>query len=156
MAFRRAYSVDGQAAVASPTKTLLGITGGTTWLACIFDTWIGASAAPADNALLWYYQRSTAAGTSTAFTPVPTGAGATGPGLAANTAAGFAHSAEPTYTSGKTLWHLALNQRATHRANLDPDAPLVVPAASNNGIGLYPVHGSFTGNVDATLWFYES
>lgn len=156
MAFRRAYSVDGQAAVASPTKSLLGITGGTTWLPCIYDLWIGASGAPADNALLWYLQRDTAAGTATSVTPTPLGVGSVGAGMAANTTAGKAHSGEPTYTANLILLHVALNQRASHRANLDPDAPLVTPATANNGIGLYPVNASFTGNADATIWFYES
>lgn len=152
MARRRAYSIDGQAAVASPTKSLLGLTvGGTTYRPWVYDLFIGASATPADNALLWYIQRSTAAGTLTAVTPSPVDPG----DPAATTTAGQAHSVEPTYTAGKILFHLALNQRATHRAIFDPDAPLVIPATSNNGLGLYPVHGSFTGNVDATMHFAE-
>ena len=148
---RRAYSVDGQRAVASPTKSLLGLTGATTVRPWIFDTYIGSSASPADNALLWYYQRFTAAGTSTAVTP--TAFDPADP--ASTTTAGQNHTVEPTYTAGAILWHLPLNQRATHRAILDVDAPLVIPATANNGIGLYPVHSSFTGNVDATIYFAE-
>lgn len=151
MARRRAYIVDAQSAVASPTKTLLGITGGTAIRPWIYDLWIGASSTPADNSIVWYIQRSTAAGTSTAYTPPPIDPG----DPACTTTAGVAHSAEPTYTANKILFHLALNQRASHRAQFDPDGPLMVPATSNNGLGLYPVHASFTGNVDATIHFAE-
>lgn len=147
----RRYEIDGQAAVASPTKTLLGLTGGTAIRPGIYDLYVGSSATPADNAILWYIQRSTAAGTSTATTPTPLDSG----DPAATATAGYAHSAEPTYTSGKILFHLALNQRATHRAILDPNGALLVPATGSNGLGLYPVHASFTGNVDATIFFFE-
>jgi hypothetical protein len=61
--------VDGQRAVASPTRTLLGITGATTLRPWVYDFYLSASAVPADNSILWYIQRSTAAGTSTAVTP---------------------------------------------------------------------------------------
>ena len=147
----RCYSVDGQRAVASPTKTLLGITATTAIRPNVFDMYLGSSATPADNALLWYIQRSTAAGTSTAVTPQ-----ALDPADPAATAtAGQNHTVEPTYTASAILFHLALNQRATVRAALDPSAPIVAPATANNGLGLYPVHSSFTSNVDATLYYAE-
>lgn len=151
MALGRRYEIDGQRAVASPTKTILGLTGATTIRPFIFDWMIGASAAPADNAVLWYFQRDTAAGTSTAVTP-----SALDPAdPASTTTAGQNHTVEPTYTAGAILGHLALNQRASHRWIGDPNGPFVVPATANNGIGLYPVHSSFTGNVDATIYFGE-
>jgi hypothetical protein len=147
----RAYFIYGQAAVSSPTKSLLSLTGGTTIRPSIYDFYLGSSATPADNALLWKMQRTTAAGTSTAFTPV-----ALEPAdPAAIATAGYAHSAEPTYTANSYLFWLALNQRATHRAILDPSRPLGIPATANNGIGLFVVHSSFTGNADATAYYYE-
>lgn len=151
MSRRRAYAFDAQAAVASPTKTLASLTGGTAIRPWIYDMWLGSSATPGDNALLWYIQRTTAAGTSTSITPPPIDPG----DPACTSTAGYAHSAEPTYTSGKILFHLALNQRATHRAQFDPDGPLMIPATANNGLGLYPVNASFTNNVDATIHFAE-
>jgi hypothetical protein len=146
----RRYSIDGQRAV-SAAKTLLGLTGGTTIRPGIYDLFIGSSATPADNALLWYFQRSTAAGTSTAVTPSAIDSA----DPVAIATAGQNHSGEPTYTAGAILFHHALNQRASHRANIDPMAPLMVPATGSNGIGLYPSHASFTGNVDATIWYFE-
>ena len=147
----RCYSIDGQRAVSSPTKSLLGLTGATTIRPNVYDLYLGSSATPADNAILWYIQRYTAAGTSTAVTP-----SALDPAdPAATSTAGQNHTVEPTYTAGAILFHLALNQRASVRAALDPMAPMVVPATANNGLGLYPVHASFTGNVDSTIYFAE-
>jgi hypothetical protein len=148
---RRTYEFDGQRAVANPTKTAATLTGGTTYRSYIYDGWVGSSATPADNAILWYIQRTTAAGTSTSVTPT-----ATDPGdPAASSTAGINHTVEPTYTAGAILWHLALNQRATQRFQFDPDAPLIVPATANNGLGLYPVNSSFTGTVDFAIFFGE-
>jgi hypothetical protein len=151
MALGRRYSIDGQRAVASPTKTLLGLTGGTTVRPFVYDMLFGSSAAPADNAILWYVQRYTAAGTSTAVTP--TAIDPADP--AASSTSGQNHTVEPTYTAGAILFHLALNQRASHRWIADPNGPLTIPASANNGLGLYPVHASFTGNVDAVIHFAE-
>lgn len=145
------YFTYGQAAVASPTATLVGITSATTVRPGIYDIYIGSSATPADNALLWKMQRHTAAGTSTAFTPVAIDPSSP----AALSSSGYAHSAEPTYTASAFLLWLALNQRATHRAILDPNAPLVLPATANNGASLFAVHASFTGNVDSTIYYFE-
>lgn len=149
---RRAYATDGTRAVASPTKTAIGLTtGGTTYRPWIYDGEFGSSASPADNALQWFAQRSTAAGTSTANTP-----SALDPGdPAATSTSGVNHTVEPTYTAGAILFHMAINQRANRKMQLDPDAPLVIPATSNNGIGFYPVHASFTGTVDFMLFFAE-
>lgn len=147
----RRYAVTGQSAVASPTDTCLGITGGTAVRPEIYDVLIGSSATPADNAIIWKIQRTTAAGTSTSVTPAALDSG----DPASTTTAGQAHSAEPTYTASTVLFNLALNQRASHRFIADPNGGMKAPATSNNGLALYPVHSSFTGNVDATIHFCE-
>src|SRR5260370_8838504 len=118
----RAYFIEGEAAVASPTKTLLILTSTTAIRPCIYDFYLGSSATPADNALLWKWQRSTAAGTSTAFTPVAIDNG--DPSATATSA--FAHSAEPTYTANAFLFWVALNHRATHPPTLPPHLPLTI------------------------------
>lgn len=148
---RRSYSFDGQRAVASPTKTAAGLTGGTTYRPWIYDGWFGSSATPADNSIEWLAQRFTAAGTSTAVTPSLDDPA----DPAASSAAGINHTVEPTYTAGLILWHLALNQRATQRMQLDPDAPMVIPATANNGIGFQPINSTFTGTVDFIIKFAE-
>lgn len=147
----RNYGVDVQNAVASPTKSAISLTGGTTNRPAVYDWWVGSSASPADNAVTHYAQRSTAAGTGTAYVPPPLDPA----DPVSITATVTALSAEPTYTAAKILLHLALNQRATHRVQIDPDAPLRVPASANNGIGFYPVHASFTGNIDYEIHFAD-
>lgn len=149
---RRAYEFDGQRAVNSPTKTLAGLTvGGTTYRPYIFDGWVSSSATPADNAIEWLIQRFTAAGTSTSVTP--TAHDPADP--AASSTCGVNHTVEPTYTAGAILWHCALNQRATQRFQIDPDAPWMIPATANNGLGLQPINSSFTGTVDGCAMFAE-
>jgi hypothetical protein len=111
----------------------------------------GSSATPADNALAIYLQRFTAAGTSTAYVPPPLDPG----DPAATAVAGITHTIEPTYTSAKVVFHLGLNQRASHRWIADPRGPLKMPATASNGLGCYYVHASFTGNVDTCVYFNE-
>src|SRR5947207_1404446 len=98
---RRAYTIEAQMAVASPTKTIITLTSTTAVRPWIYDAWFGSSASPADNAILWYFQRFTAAGTSTAYTP-----SAVDPGDPACTSIGGTNcTVEPTYTAGKLLGH---------------------------------------------------
>lgn len=151
MAHRRNYCTQGTAPVASPTKSLLGLASGTTIRPAIYDLILGSSATPADNAILWQLQRFTAAGTSTAYVPLPLDAG----DPACTVVAGVLHTVEPTYTAAAFLFRCSLNQRATHRWISDPDAPLLLPASANNGCGLFGVHSSFTGAIDATVFHYE-
>jgi hypothetical protein len=152
MALGRRYSVDGQrACAASAPQTILGITATTAVRPFIYDLLLGSSATPADNAILWYIGRYTAAGTSTAVTPQALDSG----DPASTTTAGKNHTVDPTYTANAILFHLALNQRASHRWIGDPNGPMICPATANNGMGLYASNASFTGNIDATIHFAE-
>lgn len=147
----RNYSISGARAVASPTKTLLGLTGGTTIRPQLFDLIVGSTATPADNALEFILQRYTAAGTSTAVTPEPLDPA----DPAAIATAGVNHTVEPTYTAGKILMDLAMNQRATQRWVPAPGREIKAPATAANGLGLQPVHSSFTGSVTGTIHFED-
>lgn len=147
----RRYSIAGTRAVASPTKTLLGLTSTVAIRPRIADVILGSTATPADNALEFILQRFTAAGTSTAITPQ-----AIDPADPAATAtAGQNHTVEPTYTAGAVLLDIAQNQRSTQRWVAAPGYELVLPATASNGAGLQPVHASFTGNVTATILYEE-
>jgi hypothetical protein len=147
----RAYSVNGSAAVASPTKTTLTVVSTTTIRPSIYDIIMGFTATPADNALEWLYQRFTAAGTVTAVTPQ-----ALDPGNpAASATAGKNATAEPTYTSAAVLLDVPMNQRSTQRWVCAPDGELIIPATGANGIGAQPVHASFTGTATCMMHFRE-
>ena len=147
----RRYSIDGEQNIASPSDTLLTLTGGTTIEPHLYTFTVGCEDTPADASIVWYIQRTTAAGTGTAVTPQNLGPGTT----AATTAAAENHTSEPTYTSNAILWRLALNQRATHTVIFDPEGALVVPATANNGLGLFPSHASSTVLCSSTMHFLE-
>lgn len=147
----RRYSIAGTRAVASPTKSLLGLTSAATIRPRLYDIIMGSTATPADNALEFLLQRYTAVGTGTGVTPTALDP-ADPAALASGTAA---HSVEPTYTAGAVLLDIAQNQRSTQRWVAAPGSELVLPATANNGVGLQPINASFTGNVLATFLFEE-
>ena|SRR3990167_210746 len=147
----RRYSIDGAQAVASPTDTVLGLTSTAAIRPRIYDVIFGSSATPADNALNWLLQRYTAAGTATSVTPAPLDPA----DPAATATAGQNHTAEPTYTAGAVLLDISANQRSTQRWVASPGGELVLPATAANGIGVQPVHTSFTGSVEATMHYEE-
>jgi hypothetical protein len=147
----RRYSIDGEQNIASPADTCLGLTSTTAIEPMIGLISVGCEDVPADASIVWYLQRSTAAGTNTSVTPQNLGPGT----VAATASAGENHTAEPTYTSNAILWRLALNQRATHTIVFDPDGYIGLPATANNGVGLYPSHASSTVLVSATMHFQE-
>ena len=104
------YSITGNATNIA-AKTILGVTSAATVRPKIFDFVLGSDATPADNAGSYFLQRYTAAGTSTGVTPTALDP-ADPPSLSA---AGKAHSVEPTYTAGLILLDWAQKQRATFR-----------------------------------------
>ncbi len=147
----RRYSIDGSQAVASATDSVLHLESATTVRPKIYDMIFGSLATPADNALQFLLQRLTVAGTSTAVTPTPLDPA----DPAALAAAGENHTVEPTYTANEILGNIPLNQRATFRLPLVEKGELVLPATAANGIGVQPVHASFTGDVTCTIHFEE-
>lgn len=148
----RRYSINGTRSVASPTQTLLTLVSAATIRPKIYDLIMGSNATPADNALEWLLQRFTVAGTAgSSVTPAPLDPA----DPAALASAGQAHSAEPTYTSAKVLLDVAMNQRSTQRWVAAPGGELISPATAANGIGVQPIHASFTGSVIATIHFEE-
>jgi hypothetical protein len=152
MAIRRAYVVTTANPVASPTVTAQVIGSSTTMQPYIFFLDLGSAATPADNALTFAVQRCTALGTSTSFTPPPTSP----VNIPSNATVGITCTAEPTYTAGKVLLQIAINQRSTHPIYFNEDAPLQMPATANNGLGIYAVHASFTGNINVTTYFCDN
>jgi hypothetical protein len=98
----------------------------------VYDIMFGSEATPADAAILWAVKRYTAAGTSTAVTPVsldPADAAFLGQ-------AGENHTIEPTYTAASFLLNIPVNQRATFRWIAAPGGEMVYPATTANGLGI--------------------
>jgi hypothetical protein len=116
----------------------------------IFDVNYGSEASPADNAFRYIIQRCTAAGTSTAVTPIqldPADA-------VTESDAGENHTVEPTYTANAILLAIALNQRATYRWQQDPAYGLVYPATASNGFGIQTPTASAVA-ITATVHYEE-
>lgn len=147
----RRYSVAAQDANTAAT-TLVGVTSATTVRPRIYDLVCGSDATPADNACEFNLQRTTAAGTSTAFTPI-----AIDPADPASLAsAGFNHSIEPTYTASALLLEWAQNQRATFRWVAAPSSELVLPATAANGAGVISVTVAGSAvNTNFQIYFEE-
>lgn len=147
----RRYSTNGSQNIASPTVSILGVTSASTIRPFIYFFAFGPEAAPADNSIVWYWQRHTAAGTSTSVTP-----NAVDPGDPASLAAsGQDHTVEPTYTSAAIQFRLGLNQRASYSWWADPFGGLQMPATAANGLTSYPVHASVTALFGAFAHFQE-
>jgi hypothetical protein len=117
----------------------------------VYDFFFGSNATPADNALNWLMERYTAAGTATAVTPQALDSG----DPAATATAGENHTAEPTYTSNAVMLNISANQRSTQRWVASPGGEIICPATAANGVGVEPVHASFTGEVQCTIHYEE-
>lgn len=151
MAHHRKYSIDGEQNVAAITASLLGLTATTAVEPSIFFIVLGSEATPADNTIVHYAQRHTAAGTATAVTPQNLG-----PGTVASTAtSGENHTVEPTFTANAILFRMGLNQRAAHSIVLDPEGAITLPATANNGVTFYPTHASATPLMSLVAHFHE-
>lgn len=147
----RRYAETGtQGAVAATNKTSLVLVSAATIRPKLYDFSIGASGTPADNVLSWQLQRFTAAGTTTAVTPV-----ADDPAdPAALASAGSNASAEPTYTANTVLFSLAMNQRASYRWVAAPSGEIICPATAANGVGMAVLSPGYTGGV-TTAFMHE-
>ncbi len=119
------------------TSATLGVVGaaGAARRGRIVDLVAGCDGTPGDTAVRFQFQRFTAAGTTTAVTPVPTD-----PADAACTAAaGQIATVEPTYTASQVVLQLVFNQRSTVRWFAAPGEEIVYPATAGNGVGCKPV-----------------
>lgn len=146
----RCYSVVGDQNAAA-TVTILGITGGTSIRPSIYTIILGSAAAPADQANNLQIKRSTAAGTSTAFTPVALDSA----NPASVTVSGYNHTAEPTYTAGASLMSFSVNQQNTFKWETLPEYGMAVPATASNGLGLQFVVATGTALHEGTFLFQE-
>ena len=145
------YAATGAQNVASPTDTVLTLTGEVTTRGWVYFFSVSSSATPADNALEWIVQRVTTDGTATAVA----GALLDLAEAAELCDASENHTVEPTYTAATEVWDNSVNQRMTFQWNANPEGELVIPATAAAGFGWQPVHASFTGLVETTVHWFE-
>ena len=145
------YAGTGAQNVASPTDTVITITGAASTRGWIYYFSLSSAATPADNAIEWIVQRHTAVGTATAILEVPLD-GADGIALCL---ADENHTVEPTFTAATEVFDNAVNQRMTYTWNANPDGEFVIPATAAAGFGFQPVHASLTGLTEVTCHWFE-
>lgn len=147
----RAFSVSGVNGTGAATKTILGVTGAAAARSHVFDIILGSAAAPADQSALYTVTRSTAAGTSTAFTPLLTDPADT---VVATSTAGITHTVEPTYAATDLL-QIPLNQRASFRWVASPGYELINTLSATNGLGLRLLSATASMVEYGTVFFFE-
>lgn len=127
----RHYGFSGSITGAT-AKTAISVTATSAVRPMLKRVIVSSNATPAaTNSSEWQVLRFTAAGTSTAVTPVTFDSG----NPAATSVCGKNHSAEPTY-AGVSLLDIAHNQLATVQWRAAPDEEIVAPATAANGMGV--------------------
>lgn len=146
----RRYSAVHETA-AGTTLTILQIVGVTTTRAWIYDIIVSSDATPADVATQYDVQRGTVSGTGTAVTPR-----ALDPSNPAALLAGEGGTfTGQTKTANSAMLSFGLNQRATFRWVAVPDGELIVPATSDNWIGVESIASGGTPNTNCTISWAE-
>lgn len=147
----RRYAVTGTP-TNTASKTMMAILSTAAIMPRLYDLLISCGATPASQAGQYQIGRITTAGTAgSAVTPAaldPTDPAATA-------SAGISYSAEPTYTSGKTLLQVSVNQQATWRWVAAPGGELVMPPTANNGLGMLCQAVTSAFATDLTMHYME-
>lgn len=148
----RRYS--GSGSTAAGTNVTIGevLAVGSTTRARIYEIWISSDATPADVATKFRVIRGTVSGTPTVtFTPV-----AADPGDPASLMSFKVGTfSGQTKTANSQLLELGQNQRASIRWVSVPDSELVIPATTDNWIGLESISSSGTPNSNTTFLWQE-
>lgn len=143
------YSIKGSDTNTDAT-TILGLICTANVRPQVFEFQVGSRVSPVEQSCGYRLQRYTGAGTGTGVTPYaldpadPT----------AEASAAEAHSGEPTY-GAQILLECDVHQRTSYRWVADPDAPLILPATADNGLGVLCVVPSTAFAVDSTIFYRE-
>ena len=136
---------------AGTNLTILQLVASTSTRGRIYDILIGSDATPADVATEFNLIRGTVSGTGTALDEV-----ALDPADPAALLSGEGGTfSGQTKTANSSMMELALNQRATFRWVAAPEGEIVVPATSDNWVGLESIGSGGTPNINATFHWQE-
>ena len=103
----------------------------------------------ADQVFSTRLQRTTAAGTASAYIANPLDPADAAALLTSNNN----HTVEPTYTANVDLLFTTQHVRATLQIHLQPDSHLIIPNTNVAGIGMQNGSAAYTGNILPT-WHY--
>jgi hypothetical protein len=147
----RRYTVDGQTA-AGTNLTIMEVIAATTTRGRIYDIIVGSDATPADVATEYNLIRGTVSGTGTT---TPTARALDPADPAALLTAKVGTFSGQTKTANSAVMNIALNQRATFRWVAVPDGEIVVPATTDNWVGLESINSSGTPNTNVSIYWQE-
>jgi len=147
----RRYAADGQTA-AGTNLTIAEVVAATTTRGRIYDLIIGSDASPADIATEFNIIRGTVSGTPTT-TVTPRALDPADPASLLSLEVGTFTG--QTKTSSTSLMNIALNQRATFRWVAVPDGEIIVPATSDNWVGLESIASGGTPNINVSFYWQE-
>lgn len=151
MAAGRRYAIAINNTAIPSAKTIIGLTSNANVRPKLYEIDFGSPATPADNAADFNVKRSTATGTTTAFTPT-----ALDPADPASQTAGFVNaSVDPTYTASSQMLCAAWNQRAAYRWLANPDSEIIAPSTASNGLGVQNQVVNAAFNVTGCILFVE-
>lgn len=145
------YTVWGPNTSGTGPATMVGLLSGASAKPRVFDLMVGSGATPADQAYVLALSRFTAAGTSTAYTPLPTDAN----DVAAITVGGITHTIEPTVASTAHLFQFGVNQRASFRYVASPGAEFVATTGAATGLAFRFISATAALVVIGTVVFFE-
>jgi len=147
----RAYAVTHETPAGTNLTILELVNPGTAARGWIYDIIIGSDATPADLAGQFDVIRGTVSGTGTAVTGRPLDP--------ANPAATIAPEggtiATQTKTANSAMLSIGLNQRATFRWVAAPGGELVIPATTDNWVGVESIGHGGTPNINCTMHWTE-
>jgi len=147
----RRYGANGQTA-AGTNVTILEVIAATTTRGRIYDIMVGSDATPADVATEFNVIRGTVSGTGTG-TVTPHAFDPADPAALLTSKQGTFTGQTKTATS--EILMIGLNQRATFRWVAVPDGELIIPATSDNWVGLESIGSTGTPNINCSISWQE-
>lgn len=145
------FTVWGPNTSGTGPATMVGLLSGTSAKPRLFNFLVGCGTTPADQAYVLALSRFTAAGTSTAYTPLPTDAN----DVAAITVAGITHTIEPTVASTAHLFQFGMNQRASFNYMANPGAEFVGTTGAATGLAFRFISATAALVLTGTVMFFE-
>ena len=124
------YAVWGPNTSGTGPATMISLTAIAGFRPKLYDMMVGSGVVATDYAMVVGLSRHTAAGTATAYTPLPFDAVQS----AAVTVAGITHTVEPTVASTAHLMQVGLNQRSTFRYVCPPGFEFTLTAGAATGL----------------------
>lgn len=144
------YSVSHSTA-AGTNLTIMELVASTATRGKLYEIIVSSDATPADIATKFRIIRGTVSGTGSALVEVPLDPADPAAQLSAE---GGTFTGQ-TKTADTTLMEFGLNQRAVFRWVATPGGEIIIPATSDNWVGLECIASGGTPNINVTFFWEE-